>query len=212
MSVICAIAGGSGAGKTTLAVKVMDLLSGGADVGAGRRPCDHIAIDWYYRDLRHITMEERKAVNYDHPDSLEFELFGIHLDELRAGRDVEAPVYDFATHTRNAETRLVEASPIVVTEGILLLAVDAVRPKYDFSVFIDVPEAVRLERRIHRDCAERGRDKDDIVRQWNEFVKPMHHALVQPSMATADRIVGCDEDLDEVAAELAARLTSRAHD
>lgn len=211
MSAICAIAGGSGAGKTTLAVKIMERLAK-EDTGlpTDRLACDHIAIDWYYRDLAHLTMEERSAINYDHPDSLEFDLFGTHLDQLRAGHDVLAPVYDFATHTRSVETRPVQASPVVVTEGILLLAVDAVLPRYDYSVFIDAPEDVRLERRLRRDAAERGRDPDDIVRQWNEFVSPMHHQLVQPSIHAADRVVAHEEDLDDVAEEMAAHLRSIA--
>lgn len=214
MSLIIAIAGGSGAGKTTLAVKVLEQLTKRHDAVTppGRLPCDHIAIDWYYRDLTHLTMAERSAVNYDHPDSLEFELFGTHLDALRAGQDVEAPVYDFATHTRNAEIRPVQASPVVVTEGILLLAVDEVLPRYDYAVFIDVSEELRLERRIRRDTVERGRDADDIVRQWNEFVRPMHQELVQPSIGAADRVIGEDDDLDEVADELAALFAAKPHD
>lgn len=197
MSKICAIAGGSGAGKTTLARMVHEVLIEDAD---------HLAIDWYYKDLSHITMEERRAVNYDHPDSLEFELFGEHLDDLRNGKPVLAPQYDFATHTRTTDVITVKARPVVVADGILLLAVPEVRPRYDHAVFVDVPEQVRLERRVKRDVAERGRDADDIVRQWNEFVAPMHTELVQPSMAFADRVVTMDEDFTAVARDIANHL------
>jgi len=170
--------------------------------------CDHLAIDWYYRDLRHLSPQERSAVNYDHPDSLEVGLYAEHLAELRGGRSVDAPVYDFATHTRTTEIHRVEAAPVVVTEGILLLAIDQALPLFDLKVYIDVPAELRLERRLRRDQQERGRDPDDIQRQWNEFVAPMHDQLVEPSKAHADRIVDDGEDLESVAAELAERLAT----
>lgn len=202
MSLICAIAGGSGAGKTTLARKLLAVLD--PDV-------DQLAIDWYYRDLSAISMEERKAVNYDHPDSLEIDLFARHLDELRAGIKVEAPTYDFATHTRPDATLAVAPKPVIVSEGILLLALDErfsnARARFDYSVFIDAPNDLRLERRLRRDVEERGRDADDIRRQWREFVEPMHRELVGPSASYADRIIESEEDLDVVAAEIAAHLT-----
>lgn len=198
-SQICAIAGGSGAGKTTLAMKLLDRLSGTGD---------HLAIDWYYRDLSDLSMQERMAVNYDHPDSLEVNLYASDLDQLRAGTDIAAPVYDFSTHTRSDEVHMVTAQPVVVTEGILLLALTEVLPRYDLKVFIDVPAEVRLERRLRRDAVERGRDPDDIRRQWNEFVAPMHDNLVEPSKVHADRVVDTDEDLDAVADELAERLAA----
>lgn len=179
-------------------MKLLDRLDGTSD---------HLAIDWYYRDLSDLTMEERMAVNYDHPDSLEVGLYARDLDQLRSGSDIAAPVYDFATHTRSTEVHHVSAKPVVVTEGILLLALTEVLPRYDLKVFIDVPADLRLERRLRRDAVERGRDPDDIRRQWNEFVAPMHDELVEPSMAHADRIVDTDEDLDLVADELAERLS-----
>jgi len=203
MSKICAIAGGSGAGKTTLARMVHDLLTEDAD---------HLAIDWYYRDLSHVSMEERRAVNYDHPDSLEFELFAAHLDRLRSGEPVNAPQYDFATHTRTADVISVEPRPVVVADGILLLAVAEVRPRYDHAVFVDVPEQIRLDRRVKRDVAERGRDADDVVRQWNEFVAPMHAELVEPSMAFADRIVTMDDNFTAVAQDIADHLLGKGNE
>jgi len=198
-STICAIAGGSGAGKTTLATLLMDLIGD---------ECDHLAIDWYYRDLRHLTPEQRSAVNYDHPDSLEVELYATHLEQLRSGQAIDAPVYDFATHTRSPQVQPVASRSVVVTEGILLLAIPEAVPLFDLKVFIDVSAELRLDRRLRRDQAERGRDPDDIRRQWNEFVAPMHDQLVEPSKAAADRIVAEDEDLAVVAAELAERLSA----
>jgi len=203
MSLICAIAGGSGAGKTTLARKLLNVLQ--PDV-------DQLAIDWYYRDLASISMEERMAVNYDHPDSLEVDLFAQHLDALRSGTAVDAPTYDFSTHTRPSRTINVQPKPVVVSEGILLFALDErfsnARSRFDYSVYIDAPNDLRLGRRLRRDVEERGRDSVDIRRQWNEFVKPMHDELVGPSAQFADRIIESDEDLDTVAQEIANHLAS----
>jgi len=197
--IVCAIAGGSGSGKTTLAGELLQLLGNDAD---------HLMIDWYYRDLSHLTMEERMAVNYDHPDSLEVELFAEHLDQLRQGVAIDAPVYDFATHTRSIEVRPVAARPFIVSDGILLLAVPELRPFIDVAVFVATPTDVRLDRRLARDVAERGREPDDIRRQWAEFVLPMHDQFVEPSQVHADTLVTGEDSLTENAELLAARLRS----
>lgn len=165
-------------------------------------------IDWYYRDLSAITMAERIAVNYDHPDSLEVELFAEHLDQLRRGHDIDAPVYDFATHTRSPEVRPVKARPFIISDGILLLAVPELQPFIDIAVFVETPTALRLERRLERDVAERGREPDDIRRQWAEFVLPMHDEFVEPSQAHADLLVTGEDSLSENAQLLADRLQS----
>lgn len=196
---VCAIAGGSGAGKTTLALKVLDRLGTNGS---------HFTIDWYYRDLSHLSPAERAAVNFDHPDSLEVDLFAEHLGALAAGHDIEAPIYDFATHTRTSATQGVEARPCIVTEGIHLLGLAPVRTLCTVAVFIDVAADIRLRRRIIRDIAERGRTEQSVRDQWNTTVAPMHDQFVQPSMATADRVVTVDEDLDRVADELVERLTN----
>lgn len=192
------ICGGSGAGKTTLAVQLIERL-GPAHVSA-------LAFDTYYRDLSHITMEERMQVNYDHPDSLDNELFAIHLAELRAGRSVDVPEYDFATHTRTGGFVRVEARDVVIVEGILLFCFPGIHELLDHAVFIDVPEHVRLERRIRRDVAERGRDADDVRRQFAEFVAPMHDEHVQPFRDRAHRVVTIEEDLQLVADEVMGLL------
>lgn len=194
---ICAIAGGSGAGKTTLAVKLLDLLGDRAS---------HHTIDWYYRDLSHLSPDERAVVNFDHPDSLEVELFAEHLALLSAGHDIDAPVYDFATHSRTTETQRVLARECIVTEGIHLLGLPEVRERCSLMVFIDVDADVRLERRMRRDVAERGRTEESVREQWLATVAPMHDQFVQPSCAHADRVVQIDEDLDTVAQEILQRL------
>lgn len=165
-----------------------------------------LAFDAYYRDLSHMTMEERMQVNYDHPDSLDNELFAEHLAELRAGRGIDVPQYDFATHTRNGATNRVEARDVVVVEGILLFCFPGIHDLLDHAIFIDVPEKIRLERRVRRDVAERGRDARDVRRQFAEFVAPMHDRHVQPFRDRAHRVVSVDEDLTEVAEEVVGQL------
>lgn len=198
---MCAISGGSGAGKTTLAVALLDRLGDQAS---------HHTIDWYYRDLSHLSDEERAVVNFDHPDSLEVDLFVRDLAALRAGHDIEAPVYDFASHTRSTEVLPVASRPVIVAEGIHLLALPTVREVCDHLVFIDVDAELRLERRVRRDVVERGRTEESVRTQWAATVAPMHDEFVQPSAQHADRLVRSDESLDAVADELASLLLGGA--
>ncbi len=197
LATVVAVSGGSGAGKTTLAFKLLALLGDRAT---------HTTIDWYYHDWSHLSPDERAKVNFDHPDSLEVSLFVEHLAELRQQRAINAPVYDFATHTRTALTQRIEPAPVVVTEGIHLLGLPAVRALCDIAVFVDVPASTRLDRRIQRDAVERGRSEQSVRDQWKLTVAPMHELLVQPSMAHADLVVADHQDLDDVAEHLAAQL------
>jgi len=192
------ICGGSGAGKTTLTRRVL------ASLGTGL--VSVVAFDSYYRDLSGMPMSERSVRNYDHPDSLDHELFIDHLDMLRRGTAIDVPIYDFATHTRRVETERVEAHPFVVVEGILLASFPEVAERIDLLVFIDVSEEIRLQRRIKRDVAERGREPGDVERQFAETVAPMHDLYVEPYKNSADRIVGIDEDYDTVARELSSAM------
>ena len=189
---------GSGAGKTTLTGRLLERL-GDADASV-------LAFDAYYRDLSHLPFAERRQRNYDHPDSLDSELFLEHLDALRSGVSVDVPVYDFSTHTLSGRFERVEAARLLVVEGILLLALAEAVDRLDYSVFLDVPEDVRLERRIHRDMTERGRPEDHVRRQFAATVVPMHDAYVQPSRHRADRIMGM-ADADKLADEMMAMLT-----
>lgn len=203
MGFIVGVCGGSGAGKSTLVAELIRRLNP-ADVTS-------IAFDAYYRDLSHITMEARMHVNYDHPDAVDHETFISHLHDLRSGRVVEIPVYDFATHTRKPEVTVVQPKEIVILDGILLLHFKQVSDLIDLAVFIDIPEAVRLERRTKRDVLERGRDAADVHRQFYETVAPMHDKFVQPSIRHADRVVTVDEQLEDVANELVADITVLHH-
>ena len=191
------ICGGSGAGKTTLTKRLLERL--------GENEASVLAFDAYYRDLSHLLFAERRRGNFDHPDALDSDLFLQHLDALCQGIDVDVPVYDFATHTLSGRFERVAAAPLLLVEGILLLAFEEVAERMDFSVFLDVGEEVRLQRRIQRDVAERGRPPDHVRRQFAATVAPMHDAYVQPSRHRADRIVA-PLDSDSLADELVAML------
>ncbi len=176
-----AIAGGSGSGKTTIARSVVDLV--------GRDKVVYLQQDAYYRDQNHLDVEERAKINYDHPDSLENELLVDHLDALRRGEAIERPVYDFATHTRTAETYRLVPGAAVVVEGILVLADQALRDRFDLRVYIDTESDIRFIRRLQRDTVERGRSVESVIDQYQKTVRPMHYQFVEPSKRYADIII-----------------------
>lgn len=178
--VIVGIAGGTGSGKTTLARRIRE--------GVGERSC-LIQHDWYYRDLTHMSAEERARVNFDHPESLDNQLLVEDLQTLRNNQAIEAPQYDFNRHTRSDETIAIEPLPVVVVEGILVFAIPEVREMFDIKLYVDTDSDIRAFRRIRRDMRERGRDFEDIRRQYYETVRPMHLEFVEPSKRWADVIV-----------------------
>ena len=186
-SAVLGLAGGSGAGKTTLVDGLTSRLRGDVSV---------LWFDEYYHDLVHLSPEQRAAVNFDHPDSLDEVLLIEHLDGLLAGRPVDVPVYDFTTHTRTGRTRRVEPRPVVVVDGILVLAVPALRSRLDLAVFVDAPVEVRLARRMYRDVRERGRTTASVRAQFEATVAPMHEAFVNPSAEHADLRLDGTGDLD----------------
>jgi len=199
-SAVLGLAGGSGAGKTTLVDGLTSRLRGDVSV---------LWFDEYYHDLVHLSPEQRAAVNFDHPDSLDEVLLIEHLDGLLAGRPVDVPVYDFATHTRTGRTRRVEPRPVVVVDGILVLAVPALRSRLDLAVFVDAPAEVRLARRMYRDVRERGRTTASVRAQFEATVAPMHEAFVDPSAEHADLRLDGTGDLDanlDVVADAVDRL------
>ncbi|MEJ7601477.1 MAG: uridine kinase [Kofleriaceae bacterium] len=178
---VVGIAGGTGSGKTTVAHKLA------AAMPAGR--CTTIEHDAYYRDQAHMSAEERAKINYDHPASLESDLLAEHLRELRAGRGVEIPIYDFANHTRRTETRPVQATRVVIVEGILVFTEPALREQLDIKIFVDTDSDIRLIRRIRRDIEQRGRTFQSVRDQYYATVRPMHLEHVEPSKRWADLIV-----------------------
>lgn len=178
---IVGIAGGTGSGKTTVAQNLA------AAMPVGR--CVMIEHDSYYRDLTYLSSAEREAVNYDHPDSLESQLLAQHLAELRAGKTVEVPVYDYATHTRCPESRTVAPASLIIVEGILVFAEPTLRSQFDIKIFVDTDADIRLMRRIRRDLEQRGRTFQSVREQYYQSVRPMHLEFVEPSKRWADIIV-----------------------
>ena len=178
---ILGIADGSGSGKPTIAKKIRDTLN----------PDEVVVIsqDCYYRDQSNRTVEQRDLTNFDHPNSLDFELLCQHLIALKAGETVSIPSYNFATHCREAETTTVEPKRVIIVEGILLFAVEQVRDLLDIKIFVDAEEDIRLLRRIERDVTERGRSLASIRDQYLTTVKPMYAQFVEPSKQYADLII-----------------------
>ncbi len=180
-SVIVGVAGGTGSGKTTIARTIYEEL--GPDKVA------YIPHDAYYYDLSHLPPEDRAKRNYDHPDSLETSLLIAHLKQLREGKAVEIPVYDFATHTRRPETRRVEPRPIILVEGILIFVEPELRDLMDIKIYVDTDPDIRFIRRLVRDINERGRTMESVIRQYLETVRVMHLEFVEPSKRYADIII-----------------------
>lgn len=178
---IIGIAGGSGSGKTTVARKIAEALTP-ASVA-------FIDMDAYYRNRTDLTLDERRHLNWDHPEAFDLDLLASHLDALARGEGIEKPVYDFVSHLRDARTVHVGAPDVIVIDGILLFVDQRVRDRCDVKVFVDTDADVRLIRRIRRDMAKRGRPLDDILEQYLTTVQPMHLQFVEPSKRYADVIV-----------------------
>ena len=179
--IILGVAGGSGSGKTTIVREIIQAL------GSDRISVIHH--DSYYCDRSSIPAEERESINYDHPDALETRLLVRHLEELRAGRAVDVPVYDFSTHTRTERVMRVQPRPVVIVEGILILAERALRELMDIRVFVRTDADLRVIRRIERDLAERERSLESVVEQYVKTVRPMHLEFVEPSERWAHVII-----------------------
>jgi uridine kinase len=179
--VLIGIAGGTGSGKTTLATELV------AAMPEGRAAL--IQHDWYYRDRSHLDEAARTAINFDEPDALENELLIADLLALKAGRAIDCPQYDFASHTRRAEGRHIPACPVIVIEGILIFSVSELCEVFDLRLFVDTDDDIRLLRRIKRDLDERGRDIASVQKQYLESVRPMHQLHVAPSRARAHLII-----------------------
>lgn len=174
------IAGGSGSGKSTVARAVKKHF--------GQDQVQVIVQDSYYRNNSHLSFEERTKINYDHPDAFDIELFVKHLKTLRSGQGVDVPVYDYAQHTRSDQTTRLEPSPVLIVEGLLVLAIKSVRELLDVKIFVDTPADIRLIRRLRRDTQDRGRSVESVLEQYEMTVRPMHEAFVEASKRHADVI------------------------
>jgi len=175
------VAGGSGSGKTTVARSILEAV--------GKERIALIQQDSYYRDIEWASEAQLLAHNFDHPAALDNDLMVSHLHALKAGHAVEVPIYDFVVHRRTLRTRRIVPQPVVLIEGILIFVEPALRELLDFKIFVDTDADLRLIRRLGRDMSERGRTVDDVLRQYQETVRPMHLEFVEPSKRSADVII-----------------------
>jgi uridine kinase len=197
LPLLVGIAGGSGSGKSSLAVALETAL--GSDRTA------RLAHDTYYRDRAAVPPPARTGLNYDVPEAFDQALFLEHLQALRAGRPVAPPAYSFATHCRTGELPAVAPRPIVLVEGILLLWDPAVRAALDLRIFLDAPERVRLDRRLKRDVSERGRTTEGVLLQFAATVREAHRTYVEPTRTMADLVLGTSGRLEPIV-EIAAAV------
>ncbi|HLS46881.1 MAG TPA: uridine kinase [Gemmatimonadales bacterium] len=206
---VIGVVGGSGSGKTTVVRAIQE------EAGPESALLDQ---DAYYLDLAHLTLEERRLVNFDHPDSIDTDLFIRHVRELMARKPVDKPIYDFAAHTRGEGTVRVEPRDLVLVDGILLFADARLRELFDLKIFVDVADDVRFIRRLRRDLAERDRTVENVIDQYLRTVRPMHLEFVEPSKRHADIIlpeggqnrVGIEMILSHVRRELERRRSGKA--
>lgn len=178
---IIGVAGGSGSGKTTVVSTISKTL------GANK----HLLLqhDSYYRDLKHLPFEERIKHNFDHPASLETELLIRHINALSEGYPIEVPQYDFANHIRKEQTTTVTPKEVILVDGILIFSEPELLELMDVKIFVDTDDDIRLLRRLKRDISERGRSVENVMEQYQKFVRPMHLEFVQPSKRYADVII-----------------------
>lgn len=187
------IAGGTGSGKTTLANTLINTLEENNTI--------FIPHDNYYKDRSHLPFSKRENINYDHPEAFETNLLVSHLKKLQNGKDIEMPQYDYSTHTRKEETVKVKAKPVVIVEGILVLADEKLRELFDIKLFVDTDADIRILRRLKRDINDRNRSFESVYEQYLSTVKPMHEAFVEPSKTYADIIIP-EGGMNEVANNL----------
>ncbi len=194
---IIGITGGSGSGKTTIATKLIQKIKGTASL---------VMLDSYYHDQSHLTVKERKNINFDHPDAIDFSLLIDHLQQLQNGHSVASPTYSFQTHCRLTETKIIHPSEIIILEGLLILNHKKLYGFFDRTIYISVPEKERLKRIIERDCAERGRTTNDIIKRFYDVILPMHHRYVAPGANITDQIID-NQDTDITLKRIHAMIT-----
>lgn len=196
------IAGGTASGKTTIARQLSRI--------GGIERVVVIELDRYHRSQEHLTDTERAALNYDHPAALEFELLIDHLRQLKSGKTIDIPRYDFATHCRDPiHTTQIAPKSIVIVEGILVFADAELCALFDLRVFVETPDDVRLTRRIERDTRERGRSAESVHAQWNDTVLPMHKKFCVPSKSAAEIVINGGDNLQTVSESLWSLVLNR---
>ncbi|TRO66861.1 uridine kinase [Christiangramia sabulilitoris] len=178
---IIGIAGGTGSGKTTVVNQITEELR--------NEEVDVISQDSYYQDTSHLSFEDRKKINFDHPKSIDFELLAEHLKELKSGNPIQQPVYSFKEHNRTGETIEIYPRKVVIVEGILILTHPEIRELFDIKIYVHADSDERLIRRLKRDIAERGRDLEEVLWRYQTTLKPMHQQFIEPTKEFADIII-----------------------
>ncbi len=178
---IIGIAGGTGCGKTTVVNQIVNEL-----------PDNEVCVisqDSYYKDTSHLTYDERVKINFDHPQSIDFELLCEHLKALRKGETIQQPVYSFVEHNRTTQTVTTKPSKVIIVEGILILTNPKIRDMFDIKIYVQTDSDERLIRRLKRDIVERGRDMDEVLDRYQNTLKPMHQQFIDPTKEFADLII-----------------------
>lgn len=178
---IIGIAGGTGSGKTTVVNQIIDELK--------HEEVDVISQDSYYQDTSHLSFEDRKKINFDHPKSIDFELLAEHLRDLRKGETIQQPIYSFKEHNRTGETVEIQPRKVIIVEGILILTHPEIRELFDIKMYVHADSDERLIRRLKRDIAERGRDLEEVLWRYQTTLKPMHQQFIEPTKEFADIII-----------------------
>lgn len=184
------ICGGSASGKTTIAKKII--------AGVGEENVVYLQQDNYYLDLGHLSICERHKINFDHPESLDLELLIDHTKNLLEGKEIKQPIYDFSEHTRTGKFYTVQPKPIILLDGLLVFHNSILRELMKVKIFVDTPDDIRFIRRLKRDIAERGRDKESVIYQYLTTVKPMYDELIKPSQKYADFIISGEQNNEMV--------------
>ena len=178
---IIGIGGGTGSGKTTVVNQIISEFPKGE--------VQVISQDSYYKDTSHLSFEDRCKINFDHPQSIDFQQLETHLKDLKKGKSINQPVYSFKTHNRTGDTTLTEPKKVIIVEGILILSNTQLRTILDVKIFVHADSDERLIRRLKRDMAERGRDLDEVLDRYQTTLKPMHQQFIEPMKAYADIII-----------------------
>jgi uridine kinase len=201
---IIGIAGGTGSGKSTVARRIAESLSDASVLS--------LDMDAYYRNRTDLSLDERRHLNWDHPDAFDLDLLLAHLEALAERRAVDKPVYDYVSHLRSDRAQTLEPADVVVIDGILLFVDARVRERCDVKVFVDTDADIRLIRRIRRDMRTRGRPLDEILEQYTDTVRPMHQEFVEPSKQFADVIIPRGGHNDVGIGMIVARIHQRLRD
>ena len=196
--ILIGIAGGSGSGKTTLTSELLNEY--------GKDKIAVIEQDSYYKDLSHLSLEERRTYNYDHPKAIDISLFQFQLSTLLKGRNINIPIYDFSNHVRLKNTKMIVPLPVIIVEGILVLYFQELRQLMVIKIYIDTPEDIRFKRRFDRDIKERGRTAESIRKQYISTVRPMHEEFVEPSKNSADIIILGHKDQGDIIEQVRLKL------